>query len=219
MNRNYWIYWLIIFAIVVLYLLFSHTPFFYQIIFGNKVIDNQINKLHLNDYNCYEKAQILNQWLKIEINDANRNLLDKDYNGPRFHPRIDGPYPAWIIIQKYGACGEGAWYLTSMLNKLGCNARTIRKSGWSHLWTEFVDENDTKYYVDPFTLVDSNIYAFINQVKTYGYELPDQNICIWTDTNKKFNARTKEFNPKNVTNEYYAYLKDFRYDTNNCAIG
>jgi len=173
----------------------------------------------LDDYNCYEKAQILNKWLKTEINDANRNISNKDYNGPRFYPRIDGPYSAWIITYKYGACGEGAWYLASMLNRMDCKARVVKKSGWSHLWAEFVDENGKKYYIDPFVFVDDNIYSFINKIKTYGYETHDKNVCIWTNIDKRFTTRTKEFNPKNITNEYYPYLKDFRYDTNNCATG
>lgn len=227
-NSKFWeIYRKIIIFLITIFLVFliyDSIPRIYNLLYGDKIINEHITELKLNDYNCYEKFLILNNWLNTEISDENRNVINPNYIGPNYGKtlRVDGPYVSWIITQKYGACGEGAWYLTTMLNKTGCKARTINKDKWSHAWTEFIDENGTTYYAEAFVMADSNIQKFIDTVKTYssGYNKKrDMNICIWTDINKKFYARTNEFNRKDITDEYYPYVSEFRYDSNNCRTG
>ncbi len=210
--------------LIIFYLIKWLPPVIYQEIYGNKIMNQQIEELKLADYNCYEKFTILNNWLNEEISDKNRNVINPNYSGSKLFKiwRIDGPYAAWTIKYRYGACGEGAWYLTTMLNKTGCKARTINKDKWSHAWTEFIDENGTKYYAEAFVnaYVDKN--EFIDSIKTYssGYDKKrDMNICIWIDIDKKFYARTNEFNKEDITDEYYPYVSEFRYDSNNCRTG
>lgn len=157
---------LIIFICVLLlifssFFAFLFLPYYYNWIWGNKVLDAHIKEVVGNETDSDKTALLLMNWVHLNVHyplpQENVTLffyndgsgIYKAKNRTIFFLR-NGP-ASWTIKTKAGRCGEDARYFVEIMNKLGFKARIIMAEPkvWDHAWAEYYNDKGYKIIVDP----------------------------------------------------------------------
>ncbi len=125
-----------------------------DLILGNKITDNHINKLDIDKTNSYESAKKILNWQENISQPYNQKKIFgglgwsvfKVDNQTRFFIRTD--QASWFILTKIGNCGENGAYFYQVMNHAGFDSKKITAIGEDHVIASFEYQNTT-YYVDP----------------------------------------------------------------------
>jgi hypothetical protein len=188
-----------------------------------KAITNNISELNLiYDDNAYEiaikasnwvKTETINMWWSIE----SRKFLFINYNYclfkdsglciAKYNDKLKLVYFLrsgdknriyYFMKSKKGLCSEGAIHIMKIMDYFGYEVRFVKINNWDHVWIEFFDENNVKYYVDPYVGIVTNDFAEFKENTNWG---------LW-DNPDKFLATDINGNELDISEEYFFYLKN-----------